>query len=186
VLAISDPAYGNPTMDEATFAWEGRVRVFLLDNIPVADVLVSDVPGYAMLTGGADFSHFGWQVAFADVDADGSDELLVSSPLAQHEQGEVAAFSNAGADGSFCLILKSSHASLICSQGHSQAAPRTLASVCRWLCSADPMAASRWLSRRRARTLATLPWLAQSPSSSSSRRRRLTGSSLHKKKYTDI
>jgi hypothetical protein len=121
VLAISDPAYGNPSLDEATFAWEGRVRTLLFKNIPIADVLIEDIPCFAVLTGGFDFGHLGWQLALVDLDGDGSSELLASSPLASHEQGEVVAYSNAGSEGAYCLIIVCCPAlPIVCRDAHRQ------------------------------------------------------------------
>ncbi len=120
LLAVSEPAYGNPTLDEATFVWEGRVRTFLLSNIPLGVVTVDELPAFAAVTGGADYSSLGWAMQLFDIDSDGSDELVVSSPLANFETGLVSAYASGGSGGIYCLSMCRCFSSL--SQGPLTAA----------------------------------------------------------------
>jgi hypothetical protein len=99
VIAISAPSFGNPFLNAAQYAWEGRVYVLSLDSIPVGDVLLDDLSPISVLSGESNFCNFGWQVILSDVNGDGSDELITSLPLGAHETGQVSAYTSAGTGG---------------------------------------------------------------------------------------
>eukprot|EP00042_Codosiga_hollandica_P054489 m.738714 g.738714 ORF g.738714 m.738714 type:complete len:865 (+) comp58911_c0_seq1:2-2596(+) len=96
VVAISASSFGNPYLHETEYAWEGRVYVFALEDLLNGATLLTQVQALAILTGDADFAHVGWQLHMADLNADGSDDLLLSLPLLNHETGAVRAYLDGG------------------------------------------------------------------------------------------
>ncbi|XP_035660620.1 phosphatidylinositol-glycan-specific phospholipase D-like isoform X1 [Branchiostoma floridae] len=66
-------AYGSPTAGVTEKSKDGRGSVMLV-NAQTGERV-------KRLCGDRDYSRYGWDVAFADVDMDGKDEFLVSAPL---------------------------------------------------------------------------------------------------------
>lgn len=81
LVALATPSAGTAARQQA-----GLVALAALDALR-GTVSLDALTTRARLRGEQRFARFGFQVAFADLDADGLDECLVSEPLAVRESG---------------------------------------------------------------------------------------------------